>query len=184
MVTLQLLKDNDIEQFIDDCQYAFKYGISVDTYTRDHNLDDDDEIIPRNAIINSLENGIAYRICEKDKAVGGIIVKIDQETHHNKLLIMFVSPSKNSRGVGTEAWRLVEKTFPETISWETRALCFETRNPHFFVNKLGFHIVEYFGPFHPDPDEDDDFSMEIPKEIFKMIKIVGNSELEDKKKKK
>ena len=30
---------------------------------------------------------------------------------------------------------------------------FETRNIHFYVNKCGFHIVEYFNSHHPDPHD-------------------------------
>ncbi|MDO4212045.1 MAG: hypothetical protein Q4D23_10135 [Bacteroidales bacterium] len=28
---------------------------------------------------------------------------------------------------------------------------FDTRNIHFYVNRLGFHIVEFFNTHHPDP---------------------------------
>ena len=28
---------------------------------------------------------------------------------------------------------------------------FETRNIHFYVNKCGFHIVEFFNSHHPEP---------------------------------
>ena len=32
---------------------------------------------------------------------------------------------------------------------------FEKRNIHFYVNKCGFHIVEYFNARHKDPDYPD-----------------------------
>lgn len=30
---------------------------------------------------------------------------------------------------------------------------FEKINIHFYVNKCGFHIVEFFHRYHPDPNE-------------------------------
>ena len=32
---------------------------------------------------------------------------------------------------------------------------FEVRNIHFYVNKCGFHIVEFFNERHPDPSDPD-----------------------------
>jgi len=32
-----------------------------------------------------------------------------------------------------------------------RESIFEKRNIHFYVNKCGFHIVEFFNGLHPDP---------------------------------
>ena len=37
------------------------------------------------------------------------------------------------------------------IVWETCTPYFETRNIHFYVNKCGFHIVEFFNAFHLGP---------------------------------
>jgi len=34
--------------------------------------------------------------------------------------------------------------------WETHTPYFEKRNIHFYVNKCGFKIVEFFNPYHPD----------------------------------
>lgn len=33
--------------------------------------------------------------------------------------------------------------------WETLTPYFETRNIHFYVNRCGFHIVEFFNERHP-----------------------------------
>jgi len=37
--------------------------------------------------------------------------------------------------------------------WETCTPYFEERNIHFYVNKCGFHIVEFFNRKHPDPHD-------------------------------
>ena len=39
--------------------------------------------------------------------------------------------------------------------WETVTPYFEKRNIHFYVNRCGFHIVEFFNSHHPDPNESD-----------------------------
>lgn len=54
-------------------------------------------------------------------------------------------------GIGQAAWRAVERLHPEVRVWETCTPYFETRNIHFYVNRLGFHIVEFFNGHHCDP---------------------------------
>ena len=61
------------------------------------------------------------------------------------------SPDAHSKGIGTAAWKIVESLYPETKVWETCTPYFEKRNIHFYVNKCGFHIVEFFNGLHPDP---------------------------------
>ncbi len=51
------------------------------------------------------------------------------------------------------AWCEVEKLHPEVKVWETVTPCFETRNIHFYVNRCGFHIVEYYNKYHKDPND-------------------------------
>ena len=44
---------------------------------------------------------------------------------------------------------------PEVKVWETVTPYFEKRNIHFYVNRCGFHIVEFFNCHHPDPNDPD-----------------------------
>ena len=161
-VTLAKLEDNDKEQFILDNQIAFKYGAMEEFGRRDDHFEEDDEIISRKTIEECIESGDAYRIREDGKIVGGLVVKIDHRTNHNHLDLLFVSPSCHSKGIGYSAWLEVEKLYPDTIIWETCTPYFETRNIHFYVNKCGFHIVEFYNSHHIDPndpepcDEDND----------------------------
>ena len=39
--------------------------------------------------------------------------------------------------------------------WETVTPYFEKRNIHFYVNRCGFHIVEFFNSHHTDPNDPD-----------------------------
>ena len=49
----------------------------------------------------------------------------------------------------------MEKLHPEVAVWETMTPYFEKRNIHFYVNRCGFHIVEFFHSRHPDPHDPD-----------------------------
>ena len=41
--------------------------------------------------------------------------------------------------------------------WVTCTPYFDVRNIHFYVNKLKFHIVEFYKEHHPDPHMPNDF---------------------------
>ena len=152
-ITLTLLTEDDREQFIRDNQRAFKYGAMEEFGCRDDHFEEDGEIISRQTIEDSIDGGVAYRIRENGKPVGGVVLKIDEETQHNHLDLLFVTPDAHSKGIGFAAWQAVERLYPETRVWETCTPYFETRNIHFYVNKCGFHIVEFFNAKHPDPHD-------------------------------
>ena len=91
-ITLTRLTDDDREQFILDNQRAFKYGATEEFGERDNHFEEDGEIISRKTIENSIDHGIAYRIREDGRSVGGLVLKIDEETQHNELELLFVNP--------------------------------------------------------------------------------------------
>ena len=152
-ITLAHLSADEREQFILDNQYAFKYGAMEEFGERDDHFEEDGEIISRKTIENSIDHGVAYCIREDGRIVGGLVLKIDEETQHNALELLFVHPRAHSKGIGYAAWQEVERLYPDTIVWETCTPYFETRNIHFYVNKCGFHIVEFFNSHHPDPHD-------------------------------
>ncbi len=152
-IKLTLLTDDDREQFILDNQRAFKYGAMEEFGVRDDHFEEYGEIISRRTIENCIDNGVAYRIRENGRNVGGVVMKIDEETQHNHLDLLFVLPEAHSKGIGHAAWMEVERMYPDTKVWETCTPYFETRNIHFYVNKCGFHIVEFFNCKHPDPHD-------------------------------
>ena len=169
-ITLAHLTQDDREQFILDNQYAFKFGACEEFGSRDDHFEDDGEIISRDTIEQSIDGGVAYRIRENGKSVGGLVLKINEETQHNQLDLLFVSPDAHSRGIGFAAWQEVERLYPETKVWETCTPYFEKRNIHFYINKCGFHAVEFFGSAHPDPFEAD--CAEEPSEMFRFEKAM------------
>ncbi|MBQ3754560.1 MAG: GNAT family N-acetyltransferase [Clostridia bacterium] len=173
LITLAPLEDDDIEQFVKDNQEAFKYGAVEEFGLRDDHFEEDGEIISRATILDSIKNGVAYRIlCDREK-VGGVIVKVDGDK--GDLEILFVSPKAHSKGVGYAAWCEIEKMYPQVKVWETMTPYFETRNIHFYVNRCGFHIVEFFNSHHKDPNDPDDqgdIDDQFPDGMFRFEKII------------
>ncbi len=175
-ITLIPFSEDDRAQFILDNQEAFRFGALEEFGLRDDHTDEDGEIISAETISCCLDDpqNEAYRIVCDGEAVGGIIVKIDPMCHHNHLELFFVSPHAHSRGIGLSAWRAMEALHPETEVWETCTPYFEKRNIHFYVNKCGFSIVEFFCAHHADPNPAPDAPApdEGPDEMFRFCKIM------------
>ena len=91
MIQLCPLEAEDREQFIKDNQYAFKYGALKEFGARDDHFEEDGEIISRKTIEDSIDNGTAYRIFDRNEKVGGIVVKVNGE--HGDLELLFTSPN-------------------------------------------------------------------------------------------
>lgn len=177
-VTLTPLTADDREQFILDNQWAFKYGAMMEFGERDDHIDSDGEIISRKTIEHCIDspNSETYRIVVDDKRVGGVILKIDTETHHGELEILFVLPEAHSKGIGYGAWQAIEALHSETKVWKTCTPYFDKRNIHFYVNKCGFQIdefwCEYFQPEHEMLDADEHDPDEGPDEMFRFVKVI------------
>ena len=95
------------------------------------------------------EHTSIVKLVLNDALVGGAVLKFG-EGGRNRLELYFIAPEAEGRGLGLRAWRLIEARYPETKVWETETPYFERRNIHFYVNKCGFHIAEYFNEWHPD----------------------------------
>ena len=171
IVKLNPLEADDREQFILDNQEAFNYGALEEFGLRDDLFEDDGEIISRDTIEQSIDNGEANRIMLGDEKAGGVVIKVCGEK--GDLDLLFVSPRIHSKGVGYAAWCEVEKLHPEVRIWETVTPYFETRNIHFYVNRCGFHIVEFYNKYHPDPHDPgmaDQIDEQFPDGMFRFEK--------------
>lgn len=173
-ITLVSLTPADREQFITDNQEAFYYGALEEFGRRDDHFEEEGEIISRETIEKSIDDGEAYRIMQGGRSVGGAVIKINGE--HGDLDLLFVSPKAHSKGIGYAAWCAVEKLHPEVKVWETVTPYFEKRNIHFYVNRCGFHIVEFYNSHHPDPndpDTGDETDEQFPDGMFRFEKKIG-----------
>ena len=159
-ISLVPVTPDDKEQFILDNQRAFKYGAQEGMH--DDRVEEGEEVISRKTIERSMngERAETYRIVCDGNVVGGLILQIDQQHAKGELEILFVNPEAHSKGIGQAAWKAVEAMHPEIRVWETITPYFEKRNIHFYVNRLGFHIVEFWnkhqhGPAVPEDIEED-----------------------------
>ena len=172
-VTLIPLTPDDREQFIRDNQEAFNYGALEEFGLRDDHFEEDGEIISRETIDQSIDGGEAYRIMQDGQPVGGVVIKVDGE--RGDLDLLFVSPRVHSKGIGYAAWCAVERLHPEVTVWDTVTPYFEKRNIHFYVNRCGFHIVEFFNSHHPDPNDPDaaeQIDEQFPDGMFRFEKMM------------
>ena len=152
-VRLIALTNEDRKQFILDNQEAFRYGATEEFGMRDDHFEEDGEIISRATIENAIESGKAYRIVCNGEIAGGAVVRVDGD--RGDLELLFVSPRVHGKGIGYAAWCEIERMFPQVKVWETVTPYFEKRNIHFYVNRCGFQIVEFFNGHHPDPNDPD-----------------------------
>lgn len=149
---LMPIEKEDIATFKKDMQEAFQKGAMQEF--NDLNV----EILSEKDIEKSLsaKGGNAYKAVIDGKIVGGAIVVINKLTQHNHLDFLYVKNGIQSKGIGKMIWNEIEKLYPETIIWETCTPYFEKRNVHFYINRLGFHAVEFFNPYHKDTSIPDD----------------------------
>ena len=152
-VGLEPLKADDKERFILDNQEAFRYGATEEFGMRDDHFEENGEIISHTTIEKAIIEGNAYRILCDGEIAGGAVVRINGDK--GDLDLLFVSPHIHSKGIGYAAWCEIEQMYPQVKVWETVTPYFEKRNIHFYVNRCGFYIVEFFNSHHPDPNDPD-----------------------------
>lgn len=170
-VVLLPLKEEDMPEFSQRMQEAFSAAV-IETFG---SLDDgpipSDEDIQQSLKASGAE---AYQIIYEEQQVGGAVVVINPESQHNSLDFFFISPKQHSHGLGLAAWKAIEEKYPQTHVWETVTPYFEKRNINFYVNKCGFHIVEFFNEHHLDPHymKDEDDSLPGEEAFFRFEKLM------------
>ena len=151
--SLVTIIDEDLNQYKADMQEAFQKGFE-EVFGKTEDI-----ILPEKDIDNSLnqKNSVAYKAVVDGEMVGGAVVVIDEKTQHNHLDFLYVKYGTDSKGIGKAMWDEIERLHPETKVWETCTPYFERRNIHFYVNKCGFHIVEFLNEKNPGLDMPEDF---------------------------
>lgn len=119
-----------------------------------------------------MDHGQGYWIYADGQPVGGSILRIDGK--HGDLDTLFTFPNLHGKGIGQAAWQAVEKTFPEVDVWEAMTPYYDKRHIHFYVNRCGFHIVDYYNPFHKEvaffDDGEHDMLAQFPDGFFRFKK--------------
>ncbi|MBN9063920.1 MAG: GNAT family N-acetyltransferase [Rhizobiales bacterium] len=99
----------------------------------------------------SAPNSVVLRILRNKEHVGGCVLTINPTTNENSLDLFFIKPDQQGSGIGRKAWAAIEARYPQTRVWRAITPYFEKRNIHFYVNRCGFKIVEFYNAHHPDP---------------------------------
>lgn len=110
-------------------------------------------VVPDTASVNEslyAETSEVYDVLADGTAAGGAIVSVNGDK--GNLELFFVKPEFRSLGIGQRAWQAIEQAYHDVRIWHTITPYFEKRNLHFYINKCGFRVVEYFNEKHVDPD--------------------------------
>ena len=160
-INLKPLEAADRESFIADLQEAFEHFVGdARASFIDVSLPEDgtvypaaSPILPREDIEESLSRSEvqALRIIEEGTPVGGVMLSVKGD--RGEIEILAINASTHGRGIGARAWTAIEEAYTDVREWELVTPYFEVRNIHFYVNKCGFHIVEFFNEHHPAPSD-------------------------------
>jgi hypothetical protein len=169
-VTLEPVHPNDISAFKQRLQRAF-------TLAATEAFPDFPEIIPPERDMDeslATSGAEALHIMCDGELVGGAIVTGEGPS---KLLdFIFVDPERQNEHLGYAAWQAIEARYPDAERWELVTPYHERRNIHFYINKCGFHITEYYNDRHSDPQFPQDEAGDYPGEdggLFKFEKVVS-----------
>ena len=78
----------------------------------------------------------------------------------NSLMVRTESPFLPITQTSTSISVTATMMHPEIEVWETCTPYFDRRNIHFYINRCGFHAIEFFNEHHPDPHMPDQFDQE------------------------
>ncbi len=144
-ITLELVHPEDMPAFKQRMQASF-------TQAAREAFDDFTELIPAERDIDeslSADGAEALQITHDGEFVGGAIVTGDDV---NKMLdFIFIDTEHQDKHLGYAAWCAIEARYPDAEHWELVTPYHEKRNIHFYINRCGFHITEYFNSRNPDP---------------------------------
>lgn len=148
MITLAECHSSDRATFKRELQEAFAIAV-VDEFG-----ELPDGPIPSDEVLDGAfiaPGAVVLRIFLDGRKVGGAVVTINEDTQHNSLDLFFLISGEHGRGIGLKAWFAIEEKFNQTKVWQTHTPYFEKRNIHFYVNKCGFKIIEFYNKYHSDP---------------------------------
>ena len=160
LILRPIISDEDKNTFISEIQEAFQKAY-IEEFGEYEKI-----ILLTKDIEESFDTeGSEAYIAEIDgERVGGTIIVIDDKTGFNLLHLLYVKSDLQNAGNGFKIWKSIEELHPETKIWETYTPYYDKRNIHFYINRCGFKIVEFFNPKHKDPHQTSDTTGNIPLE--------------------
>lgn len=147
-IVLEPVQLQDIPLFCTNLQESFNKAFHEEFGKSEENVISFTEI---EESINA-DGAKTLHILHRGERIGGAVVRIDETSQHNTLDLFFIRPVEHGRGLGSAAWQALEARYPGTRVWSLVTPYFEKRNIHFYLNKCGFHIVEYYNERNPDPN--------------------------------
>ena len=161
IIQLIRLSEEHTVAFKEEMQEAFQHGFMA-YYKEDNQW----QVLPDKDFYQSLEaeGAEAYEAVNEDgQRVSGAIITANGTL--GELAFLYVKVGVQSKGIGQYIWKSIENMHPEIEVWETCTPYFDRRNIHFYINRCGFHAVEFLRPFgskrpeverfnehHPDPN--------------------------------
>ena len=105
---------------------------------------------------------------------GAAVVSKDTAPGKYSLDLLFIFKEFINKRIGFQTWQLIEAKYPEAKIWETYTPYFERRNIHFYVNKCGFKIVEFFNESYREVEYDltDEFKDIKTSGFFRFEKVI------------
>lgn len=139
------------DRFIARLQASFDAG--AEAYSRPETDGPDEPVISVGEILESMAKPGAdsWEVRSGGDSVGGAVVSSAEGGRRRSLDLLFVDLEAQGNGLGAAIWLALENHYPDAEVWETTTPYEDTRNIHFYVNKCGFRIVEFFHPGHPGP---------------------------------
>lgn len=160
LVLRPIVSDDDKKIFTAEIQKAFQ-----NSYTKEFGKFEK-PILPAEDIEESFnaEGSKAYFAESDGTRVGVPIILTDDKTGFGSLLLLYVKTDLQNSGYGLKIWKAIENLHSEIKIWETHTPYYDKRNIHFYVNRCGFKIVEFFTPKHKDPHQAEGSTGNIPEE--------------------
>ena len=168
-ISFGIVMESEYGLFRQDVKDIFAIAVSEEFADKDEDIISDEDINKSLYACDSL----VLNITLNHKKIGGIIVRIDEAGRHGVLEILYLYQEYHNRGLGQTVLEHIEDRFPKVRKWELITPYFEKRNIHFYVNKCGFHIVEFFNQHHSggaacDSDE------KHKGEYFRFVKVMNS----------
>jgi len=83
-----------------------------------------------------MQKGFYYKILSDEYIIGGFTV-FNLGDGHYRLGTIYIHPDFQNKGIGTQAVKFIEKTFPQAKEWSLDTASWARRNHHFY-EKLGY----------------------------------------------